>query len=127
MGRFKTEIDLLTHCNIKELKKCKLIGPNDDFESLQKYADNMLQTFIKEQIQYFPNSQRLIGMWIIATFNLRKLIIENSLQMYPKYHLYNYMQIYGVIHRSKQLYTIQKLPNKLETLVGNTGVQLSGK
>ena len=81
MGRFETEIDLLTHSNIKEcLRKCKLIGPNDDPESLKKYADNMLQRFIKEQMQYFPNSQRVIDLWIITTFNLfRKIIIEDSL------------------------------------------------
>ena len=81
MGRFETEIDLLTHSNIKEcLRKCKLIGPNEDSESLKNYANNMLRRFIEEQMQYFPNSQRVIDLWIITTFNLfRKIIIEDSL------------------------------------------------
>ena len=71
MGRFETEIDLFTHGSIKEfLKYCHLIGDNDNEEYLQHYAEDITKRFIKEQMQYFPNAQRFIDLWIITTFNL---------------------------------------------------------
>ena len=83
IGRFETEIDLLTHCNIKEcLRHCKLIGANDDDESFEQYTGSLLRSFIEEQMQYFTNSQRVIDYWIITAFDLfRKVIIEDTLPM----------------------------------------------
>ena len=52
MGRFETEIDLLTHGSIKEcLRYCRLIGENDDDESLATYAEVLTKRFIEEQMQ----------------------------------------------------------------------------
>ena len=40
MGRFKTEIDLSMHLNIREyLSYCRLIRERDDEESLIEYAN----------------------------------------------------------------------------------------
>ena len=60
MGRFETEIDVLTHGIIKEcLRYFRLIVENDDDESLVTYAEVLTKIFIKEQMKSFPNAQRV--------------------------------------------------------------------
>ena len=81
MGHFETEIDLTMHPNILEcLRSCGLVGRNNDTESLKRYADKLLHKFIIEQVQYFPNSQRVIDFWIITASELfQNVIVEDKL------------------------------------------------
>ena len=81
MGRFETEIDLNMHQSIlKCLRSCGLVGSNNDTDSLKGYADELLCKFIIEQVQYFPNSQRVIDFWIITASELfHSVIIEDKL------------------------------------------------
>lgn len=81
MGRFETEIDLTMHATILEcLRSCGLVGCNNDTDSLKRYADELLHKFIIEQVQYFPNSQRVIDFWIIAASQLfHSVIVEDEL------------------------------------------------
>ena len=76
MGRFETEVDLTLHGNIRNcLRYCKLIGPSDDENCLKRDTELLMRRFIKEQIQYFPNSQRVIDFWMISAMELFERII----------------------------------------------------
>ena len=79
MGQFETEVDILIHENLREcLRYCKLIGENNNEESLKLYADNLTKRYIIEQVQYFPNSKRVIDHWIITANNLFHAIIVSD-------------------------------------------------
>lgn len=76
MGRFSTEFDISVSDTIREcLRKCKLIGTETDNESLRKYARKLLRRYIEEQLQYYPNSQRVLDSWIIAAYDMFKSVI----------------------------------------------------
>ena len=80
-GHFETEIDLLLHPSVKEcLRYCKLIGPHDDEDSLIEYANNLTRKYIEEQVQFFPNTQRVIDYWIITAHEIfYKIVVDNDL------------------------------------------------
>ena len=57
LGRYRTEIELLQHVSLREsFCYAKLIGPENDDESLQSYSDQVFVLFIEEQLICFPNS-----------------------------------------------------------------------
>ena len=80
-GEFETEIDILLHNSLREsFRYCKLIGPNDDEESLKHYANQLTKRYIEEQVQYFPNTQRVIDFWIITAHKLfYRIIVDDEL------------------------------------------------
>ena len=54
MGRFETDIDLLTHGNIRDcLRNCGLIGPNNDHQSLEEHTKMLMKTFIEVKKSIF--------------------------------------------------------------------------
>ena len=56
VGRFLTEVGLLLHGIIRESPRYfSLIGPENENESLETYTNHLIQSFIDEQVQYFPN------------------------------------------------------------------------
>ena len=62
LGRFTTEIDLTMQPSIREsLRYATLIGPSNDEEDLQRYSDQLLYLWIKEQLQYFPIGRRILS------------------------------------------------------------------
>ena len=64
-GRFATEIDLIQHSSLrKAFRYAKLIGMNEDDESLLKYSDQLFTCYIEEQLIFFPNSRQIIDTWI---------------------------------------------------------------
>ena len=79
--QFEMEVDLLMHPRVKEcLRYCKLIGPNNDEALLKRYANELTCQYIKEQVQYFPNTQRVIDFWIITAHELfYRIIVEDDL------------------------------------------------
>ena len=81
LGRFSTELDLTNHTTLREaLRYAQLIGPNDDEESLKKYAGELLHLFIVEQLVYFPNSRQMIDSWIVIAHELLlDVIIKNEI------------------------------------------------
>jgi hypothetical protein len=81
MGHFNTEIDLTLKENLRESFRCaNLIGPLNDDDSLQQYSNELLKKFIKEQLQYFPNSKRVIDSWIIVAGELLdEVLVHNSI------------------------------------------------
>ena len=61
MGRFETEIDIFLHPTMREcFRYCGLIGQSDDRDDLLDYVNALTKTYIVEQLQYFPNSKRVI-------------------------------------------------------------------
>ena len=79
MGHFSTEIDLTLHPSLLEsFRSSHLIGPLNDVESLQQYSNELLKKFIVDQLQYFPNSKRVIDSWIITAGELLDDIIVHD-------------------------------------------------
>ena len=71
MGRFDTELDLIMHPTMQEcLRYCKLIGNDNYTDALQEYANNLTKRYVEEQVQYFPNTQRVIDYWIVTAHEL---------------------------------------------------------
>ena len=62
------------------LREAKLIGPEDDEESLSQYSNNLFNRFVKEQLQFYPNGQRIIDSWLIQAGDLfDSVIIDNEI------------------------------------------------
>ena len=81
LGRYVTEIDLLRQVSLKELfRYAKLIGQNNDEDSLQLYSNDVFVRFIEEKLIYFPNSRSLIDDWITTAGELfYDVIIRNTI------------------------------------------------
>ena len=57
-----------------------MIGPSDDENCLKRDTELLMRRFIEEQIQYFPNSQRVIDFWIISAMELfERIIVKDEL------------------------------------------------
>ena len=66
MGRYATELDLIMHPSLREsLRYAKLIGPSNDPDDLVEYSNKLLYRYIEDQLQYFPNSKRVLTEWIV--------------------------------------------------------------
>ena len=79
LNNAETEIDFLLQRGLREsLRYCKLIGPNNDEASLIEYANTLTRRYIVEQVQYFPNTQRVIDFWIITAHGLFSSIIVHD-------------------------------------------------
>ena len=66
LGHYSTKFDLVLHSDLREsFRYAKLIGPNNDPGSLEKYSNNLLKLWINEQLVYSPNSSRILDQWII--------------------------------------------------------------
>ena len=49
------------HENLREyLRYCKLIGEKNDERALKVYANSLTKKYIEEQVQFFPNTKRVI-------------------------------------------------------------------
>ena len=56
MGSFETEIDFILHGFIQGyLSYWCLFGPENDNKYLEAYTNNLVQSFVEEQVQYFKN------------------------------------------------------------------------
>jgi predicted GIY-YIG superfamily endonuclease len=83
MGRFSTEIDLMTHGSIKKsFQHAKLIGNEDTEDKLVEYSNDLLKKYITEQVRYFPNSIKTIDAFIIMAGEVfDNAIIKNAIAM----------------------------------------------
>ena len=81
LGRYTTEIDLILQPSLRDsFRYAKLIGSEDNIESLQKYSDEVFVLFIESQMIYFPNSRNIIDEWINVSADLfNEVIINNSI------------------------------------------------
>ena len=69
------------HSTLREcFRYAKLIGDNDDDESLELYSKNLLHLFVTESLVYFPNSRNVLDTYIIAAGDLfDDVIISNEI------------------------------------------------
>ena len=83
MGSFETEIDLIMHDSIREsFRYAKLIGSSNDPSDLQVYSNNLLYRYIEDQLQYFPNSKRVLTEWITIAGDLfDSVILRNEISI----------------------------------------------
>ena len=83
MGEYETEIDLLKHVSLRECFRCaKLIGPGNTEDELEYYASKLTKDYIVEQLQYFPNSQKILDSWIIMANNIfRSVIVHDEIPL----------------------------------------------
>ena len=61
--------------NRQSLRYCKLIGPLDDHQSLEKYSRVLLKKYIEDQLVYFPNSANVLDQWIVTAGDLFHSVI----------------------------------------------------
>lgn len=83
LGRFETELDITTQQSMRDsLRYCKLIGDSIDEDSLYKDAYRLTKKYIVEQLQYFPNTQRVLDAWIIAAYHyFISIIVKDEVPM----------------------------------------------
>ena len=81
MGQFDTEYDLLMHPSLRDcLRYAKLIGDNNDEESLRQYSTNLQLKYFTTQLKNFPNSMRQLDSFIIeASQVFDRVIIHNEI------------------------------------------------
>ena len=79
LGEFDTELDLILHPTLRDsLRYSKLIGENNDEDSLQSYSNNLMKKFILEKLQYYPNRLNICGDWIVTASQIFDSIIINN-------------------------------------------------
>ena len=79
MGRFSTERELLLQPTIRDnLRSAKLIGTQGDSASLASYSNGLFFNFVKKQLQWYPNGQRIIENWLIQAGDLFDGVIINN-------------------------------------------------
>ena len=79
MGRYDNEMEMTVQPSLRLcLREAKLIGPEDDIISLQKYSNDLLLRYITEQLKYFSNSRRLIIHWIEVAASVFDNVILND-------------------------------------------------
>ena len=83
MGRFSTEIDLTVHATIRDaFCYAKLIGSEEDKDSLHSYSHDLSVALIKEQLHYFPNSMKVLQSFIVMSGDLFDgVIIKNEMSI----------------------------------------------
>ena len=81
MGKFDTEIDLTLCENLREsLRYAQLIGPSNEPNDLERYSNNLMLKYFKEQIVTFPNSKYVLQSWIVQAAELfDSVIVDNQL------------------------------------------------
>ena len=82
-----TEIDLTMHPTIREsLRYAKLIGPSDDQEELEKYSNELLHLWIKEQLQTKIMAETIQFSLLGKRFAIKKGLVIMKLS----YFTYNF-------------------------------------
>ena len=76
MGYYDTEYDMILHPTLNEsFSYAKLIGVEEDEESLKEYCNELLAKYIKFQFVHYPNGYRLTFCWIIVSRHLLESVI----------------------------------------------------
>lgn len=79
LGRYRTEMDLIHHPTLRDsFRYAKLIGSENDEESLKEYSDELFVLFVEEQMIFMSQSRSIIDDWILISADLfNRAIIEN--------------------------------------------------
>ena len=81
MGNYQTEIDAMNHPSFRDcFQKVRLIGDNDDEESLQQYVKDITRLYIASQVVYYPNSMKKKETFIVMAHGIfEDVIIKNAI------------------------------------------------
>lgn len=81
LGEFDTELDLILNPTLLEsLRYSRLIGPENDVDSLELYSEELLKKYILDQLRYFPNISKVLDQWIVTAGGLfDSVIIRNEI------------------------------------------------
>ena len=71
-------VQKLIYSNNHLFEHAKLIGLNNDNQSLDQYSNSIFVKFIEEQLIYFPNSRSLIDSWITISGELFDNVIKKN-------------------------------------------------
>ena len=84
LGILETEVDLTRHISLLyDLRHFKIIGIDEDKESLKKYSILLLWSFIEERLMYYPNVFREIDGFIINSAQIFDYEIINDSTAIP--------------------------------------------
>ena len=76
LGRFETEVDMKMHRRLRDyLRYSKLIGTDDDKESLKQYLGSFLWHFIEERLVHYPNAFKERDIFKINTAYICDVVI----------------------------------------------------
>ena len=123
LGRFSTEIDLMTHPSLKDcFRSAKLIGNNNDNESLQQYSNDLLVLYIKEQVRFFPNSMRVISDIIVkAGLIFESVLVKGEIPLTEMPPV-----IYSTLIRSIEEEIVQERRKHLERVIDAVMIEMEG-
>ena len=84
LGNYDTELDALTHPSFRDsLRSVKLIGENNDEESLRQYIREITKLYIESQIVYYPNSMKRTETYIVMAYGIfEDVILHNSISIF---------------------------------------------
>ena len=78
-GRFETEVDLTLHASLREcLRYAKLIGNDNDYDSLITYTNDLMYVYIMEEVIEYSYSYETIGKLIVEAYRLLFEIIVHD-------------------------------------------------
>ena len=82
-GRFETEVDLTLHTSLREcLRYAKLIGNENDYDSLDKYTNELMYLYIMEEVIEYSYSYETIGQLIVEAYRLFvEIIVHDHIPM----------------------------------------------
>ena len=76
LGKYVTEMDVLKNASPRVcLQKARLIGMEENDESRQQYANDLLRKYILEQVVFYPNSLRKADGFIVNASRIFETII----------------------------------------------------
>ena len=79
LGIFSTEREFLLNDNLRGcFRNTKLIGEEDDPESLQNYSNQVVNIFVNNQLVFFPNGQHMMDNFIIQAGHILDSVIINN-------------------------------------------------
>ena len=83
LGRYDTEIDALYHSSFREcLRAVKLIGDQNDKDSLKKYSEILTRNYIEKLLVFYPSSLNKAETFILMAKNIfDDAIIHNALSI----------------------------------------------
>ena len=84
LGRFCTEKEIILNDTVRGcFSNAKLIGKEDDSESLQNYPNHVVNIFVNNQLLFLSNVQRMIEVFKIQAGDvLDSVIVNNDITIY---------------------------------------------
>ena len=81
LGKYDTKMDALTHPSFRDiLRSVKLIGENNDEESLKQYVRDITKLYIESHIVYYPSSMKETVTYIVIAYGIfEDVTINNSI------------------------------------------------